>query len=193
MPSCPIMTILREQLGQISDAIIAPGKRETNGRPTGTADGRSAREHQVDERFRRLPRIWPKSRTTGSTSKGDGRSGGLERAKGFEPSTPTLARSCSTTELHPHPCRRRSPRRQRADLCQKRRPNATGLRHPDPDNIFQVPGLIGPGCRYGAAGPANRGHLSLQDRSRVPDTIGVRRILPSPGNRLKFGGRPPLR
>jgi hypothetical protein len=32
----------------------------------------------------------------------------LERAKGFEPSTPTLARSCSTPELHPHPlrCRR---------------------------------------------------------------------------------------
>ena len=29
----------------------------------------------------------------------------LERAKGFEPSTPTLARLCSTTELHPHPCR----------------------------------------------------------------------------------------
>ena len=27
----------------------------------------------------------------------------LERAKGFEPSTPTLARSYSTTELHPHP------------------------------------------------------------------------------------------
>src|ERR1700721_461891 len=27
----------------------------------------------------------------------------LERAKGFEPSTPTLARRCSTTELHPHP------------------------------------------------------------------------------------------
>src|SRR4029450_6324764 len=25
----------------------------------------------------------------------------LERAKGFEPSTPTLARSCSTPELHP--------------------------------------------------------------------------------------------
>ena len=29
--------------------------------------------------------------------------GSLERAKGLEPSTPTLARSCSTTELHPHP------------------------------------------------------------------------------------------
>ena len=27
----------------------------------------------------------------------------LERAKGLEPSTPTLARLCSTTELHPHP------------------------------------------------------------------------------------------
>ncbi len=27
----------------------------------------------------------------------------MERAKGLEPSTPTLARSCSTTELHPHP------------------------------------------------------------------------------------------
>ena len=25
-----------------------------------------------------------------------------ERAKGFEPSTTTLARLCSTTELHPH-------------------------------------------------------------------------------------------
>lgn len=32
----------------------------------------------------------------------------LERAKGLEPSTPTLARSCSTTELHPHPKWRRS-------------------------------------------------------------------------------------
>src|SRR6185437_2987502 len=29
----------------------------------------------------------------------------LERAKGFEPSTPTLARLCSTTELHPRPIR----------------------------------------------------------------------------------------
>ena len=36
----------------------------------------------------------------------------LERAKGFEPSTPTLARSCSTTELHPHPM---TWRRLRAD------------------------------------------------------------------------------
>ena len=27
----------------------------------------------------------------------------MERAKGFEPSTPTLARLCSTPELHPRP------------------------------------------------------------------------------------------
>jgi hypothetical protein len=40
----------------------------------------------------------------------------LERAKGFEPSTPTLARSCSTTELHPHPrdWRRTTPATGRA-------------------------------------------------------------------------------
>ncbi len=30
-----------------------------------------------------------------------GKSKKLERAKGFEPSTPTLARLCSTPELHP--------------------------------------------------------------------------------------------
>ena len=36
----------------------------------------------------------------------------LERAKGFEPSTPTLARSCSTPELHPH--RRELAGRKRA-------------------------------------------------------------------------------
>src|SRR6267378_5582014 len=43
----------------------------------------------------------------------------LERAKGFEPSTPTLARSCSTPELHPHPlgCRPSGP--SDAKLCQK--------------------------------------------------------------------------
>ena len=29
--------------------------------------------------------------------------GFLERAMGFEPTTPTLARLCSTPELHPHP------------------------------------------------------------------------------------------
>src|SRR5262252_2716530 len=54
----------------------------------------------------------------------------LERAKGLEPSTPTLARSCSTTELHPHPkalaaIEARAPA---ADLCQMLAANATGGR-----------------------------------------------------------------
>jgi hypothetical protein len=48
----------------------------------------------------------------------------LERAMGLEPTTPTLARSCSTTELHPRPdgddC---SP--ATADLCQMPTANAT--------------------------------------------------------------------
>ena len=37
------------------------------------------------------------------------RSAKVERAKGFEPSTPTLARLCSTPELHPHPWRMSAP------------------------------------------------------------------------------------
>jgi hypothetical protein len=50
----------------------------------------------------------------------------LERAKGLEPSTPTLARSCSTTELHPHPkalAVQIAP--ATAVLCQMRTANAT--------------------------------------------------------------------
>src|ERR1700679_1565986 len=43
----------------------------------------------------------------------------LERAKGFEPSTPTLARLCSTPELHPHP--RRLRRRRWALMAQAAR------------------------------------------------------------------------
>src|SRR5215831_14919326 len=46
-----------------------------------------------------------------------GRPSRLERAKGFEPSTPTLARLCSTPELHPHPDRQLAPCRP-ALLCQ---------------------------------------------------------------------------
>jgi hypothetical protein len=38
----------------------------------------------------------------------------LERAKGFEPSTPTLARLCSTPELHPHPAGGDQQRRGKA-------------------------------------------------------------------------------
>src|SRR4051812_10283660 len=49
----------------------------------------------------------------------------LERAKGLEPSTPTLARSCSTTELHPHPNIGGDHAPTTAELCQMPPPNAT--------------------------------------------------------------------
>jgi hypothetical protein len=52
-----------------------------------------------------------------------GRPSTLERAKGFEPSTPTLARLCSTPELHPHP-RRQWPL-PAALLCQMGERKAT--------------------------------------------------------------------
>ena len=51
--------------------------------------------HRIENRSRSKLTISPDWRLRG---------GVLERAKGFEPSTPTLARLCSTPELHPHPC-----------------------------------------------------------------------------------------
>ena len=61
----------------------------------------------------------------------------LERAKGFEPSTPTLARSCSTPELHPRPTPgratirpdERAPMPNGARLCNRfaRRPSSRGF------------------------------------------------------------------
>ena len=41
----------------------------------------------------------------------------LERAKGFEPSTPTLARLCSTPELRPRSGRRRADHTERTAIC----------------------------------------------------------------------------
>jgi hypothetical protein len=62
----------------------------------------------------------------------------LERAKGFEPSTPTLARSCSTPELHPHPLRLPESHRHRpAELCQMPSPNATAPSGPFEEGIGQ--------------------------------------------------------
>src|SRR2546429_4240175 len=56
--------------------------------------------------IRRPPRstLFPYTTLFRSSSgpKMDDEFGSLERAKGFEPSTPTLARSCSTPELHPN-------------------------------------------------------------------------------------------
>jgi hypothetical protein len=50
--------------------------------------------------------------------------GKLERAKGFEPSTPTLARLCSTPELHPL---ERPFRAAAAAIWPKSLANATGF------------------------------------------------------------------
>ncbi len=41
----------------------------------------------------------------------------LERAKGFEPSTPTLARLCSTPELRPRSGRRRPDNTEGSAIC----------------------------------------------------------------------------
>jgi hypothetical protein len=67
----------------------------------------------------------------------------LERAKGFEPSTPTLARSCSTTELHPHPSdwrRYRAGNRQSYAKCRSRMQQpARGPKSPD----GRLPAIMG--------------------------------------------------
>src|SRR3569623_709358 len=57
----------------------------------------------------------------------------LERAKGFEPSTPTLARSCSTPELHPHQ-KWTAPSAAGRHLCQTPRGNAT-----EKGGLFRLP------------------------------------------------------
>ena len=60
----------------------------------------------------------------------------LERAKGLEPSTPTLARSCSTTELHPHPGLTAIAHRQRQSYakCGLRMQQPAQARKPPTDN-----------------------------------------------------------
>jgi hypothetical protein len=66
----------------------------------------------------------------------------LERAKGFEPSTPTLARSCSTPELHPHPLDiwpKSDIGRQTRSYSQKRGLNATTA-----IGLLPAPGLTFP-------------------------------------------------
>ena len=85
----------------------------------------------------------------------------LERAKGFEPSTPTLARLCSTPELHPHP-RAAATHRRAAELCQKLPPIATATRAADAIKRQEASPLPGEGLAGGK--PA------------------ARSILPSPAN-----------
>src|SRR5690606_34290723 len=76
----------------------------------------------------------------------------LERAKGFEPSTPTLARLCSTPELHP--LTRQRP--QAAFIWPNRRGIATGRAR------RSAPWLRGRAVRPVAAGP-NRQRPELRE------------------------------
>src|SRR4051812_7789585 len=92
--------------------ILQPRKRsKTFSANTGHVTAR-ARRSQKTRRNDRHPQTKspPKRRAfVGLHSLGEK----LERAKGLEPSTPTLARSCSTTELHPHPLTAAIARQQR--------------------------------------------------------------------------------
>src|SRR5579872_3334545 len=107
--------------------------------------------------------------------------GDLERAKGFEPSTPTLARSCSTPELHPHPLRLSSDRHRRpADLCQKRPANATARwRLKSAKSVRN--------CRVMAKSDRN---LPCARNFRATRLSRPREG--SRGNRLKFPAKPPF-
>ena len=65
-----------------------------------------------------------------------------ERKTRLEPATPTLARSCSTTELHPHPKALAATWADNgAKLCQMRTVNATGRIRPIARRITLNPQL----------------------------------------------------
>jgi hypothetical protein len=115
-------------------------------------------------------------------SDGTRRSGILERAKGFEPSTPTLARSCSTTELHPHPCERRN---RAADAQTYAKSGGRMQQGCDTENrtIFSCSGLDRSAAREMA-----QSEPPITAFSRFVASDGSHRV-----NQLKFGARPPLR
>ena len=139
----------------------------------------------------------------------------LERAKGFEPSTPTLARSCSTTELHPHPrdWRRCAPATRRAmpnaaRECNSRRRIQGDHRRPKSGRKSPI-WPLNPGFRVFCREPrqaagrraairaiwrtSREGSRSAHPAGRClnpkspPDLGGLR----LPPNRLKFPRKPP--
>ena len=108
--------------------------------------------------------------------------GNLERAKGLEPSTPTLARSCSTTELHPHPklvggndpCRQ--PQSYAKCALRMQQPDDGARLEKSPEIMARSAGLtrdpppsaVGPG-RAAVAGPRLRAKASAEtSRQRSP-------------------------
>jgi hypothetical protein len=139
----------------------------------------------------------------------------LERAKGLEPSTPTLARSCSTTELHPRPKElaavtpttgRAMPKAARE--CNSRR--KVWVRHRKP-KLARKPPLYrpNPGFRRFRREPGRAAWVARRDSSRLanlsqslPSVLSAGRPrLRSPArsggpapvlpNRLKFARQPP--
>ena len=110
----------------------------------------------------------------------------LERAKGLEPSTPTLARSCSTTELHPHP-------RWRRTLAVNGRPMPNADRecnspraircHADKSDFINKWGRIGPKQRLnGVCRPRREPKIGPPARRRTIRAIFRTRIPTSPVN-----------
>jgi hypothetical protein len=143
----------------------------------------------------------------------------LERAKGLEPSTPTLARSCSTTELHPHPGWRRSragngrPMPNAHCECNSPKIAKSGDRGPmtakRPRNSGKGPLIF---RRHGFRGtlPAHAvrrdsSHFETPSLACMPSTMGRRAAYThpisdrtegparSPESRLKFVAKPPFR
>src|ERR1700722_7476562 len=109
----------------------------------------------------------------------------LERAKGLEPSTPTLARACSTTELHPHPMPAAIARRQRQSYAKcgprMQQQAASARNRPDIRHIGRSAGQIGPkvrrrgsaDCKSGVQAPIRAGKVLEHPRqqARIPVTI----------------------
>jgi hypothetical protein len=104
----------------------------------------------------------------------------LERAKGFEPSTPTLARSCSTPELHPHPrtgprvalaSRRAMPNAASECNSRHRLPLVRGMSDSRPDR----PKIAGNDCKSGSTGTRipKRGPERFKDREASRSGVGV--------------------
>ena len=120
----------------------------------------------------------------------------LERAKGLEPSTPTLARSCSTTELHPHPGLTAIAHRQRQSYakCGPRMQQPAQAGKPPADNAakrvnaFQMTqdrgkhGSIRRDCCRPAvppiANPASKRQLGLESGKEHPEPQYIRRGFP---------------
>src|SRR5436305_11233339 len=103
----------------------------------------------------------------------------LERAKGFEPSTPTLARSCSTPELHPHPkssgwVAAGAPRMPKhARECNNGRPgrNLAGPPALRVESVAAETGILDASCRTANSISENQPKFYRQPMPATPDDL----------------------